>query len=158
MAQANSVIHWPVSLWWEDWLLLGLGPPVLGTVSAWVSSLGTSAPYGVRLSTIIHGFTLHISGLITEQDLVVWFWHGSFQFLTPYLASFNRSQLYVARGQLCQSQKSHVWCFSICPQYPQLLFSHQAFSFLCSRLWDGGKIMSLDCIYTKQSLNLIALI
>ena len=158
MAQANSVISRPVSLWWEDWLLLGLGPQVLGTVSAWVSS-----PWGLQLlpweaglSTLLQGFPLHTRGLITSM---AW-WCGSDMGVFRYspqlliLPLSKVSHLHVVRSQFCYSQDAYV---SICPQYLQLLFSHHVHSFLCSRLWDGGKIMSLDCIYTKYTLNLIAL-
>lgn len=112
---------------------------------------GTSASSEVGLSMVIHGFTLHTSGLIPEQGLVVWFWHGNFLFLTPYSAPFLTEPLGV-RYQFCYAQRATQDAhFSISPQYLHLLSAHPAYSFPCSRLWNGGKIMSLDYIYTKQT-------
>ena len=143
VAQANSVIHWPVSLRWKNRLLLGLGPPVLGTVPAWVPAPGPPASGGraVHWRSWLHSayrrahYWARLPGVVRPWELP----------LTSYSALFQPEPPAKVRYQFCYSQRYLGRSFehlSSVPCFPIRLT-------LCCGLWDGGKIVSLDCIYSK---------
>lgn len=95
---------------------------------------------GGGLSTVGHGFTLHIGGLITEQGFLVWELP-----LTSYSAPFQPEPATKVRYQFCYSQSYLGRSFEHLSSVPCVPIRLT----LCCGLWDGGKIVSLDCIYSK---------